>query len=149
MISKCAHCQTSNLPSSRSHPTLLYPLPYSLSSPFHLRLSPTPKIKLTRPPASAVSRLDNLEFVSDIVPRTVPFKAIKDKKPATTTAAANPTATNGESSSIGTASGGQQPLINGANGFGHTRGRSSIDEGDDPNAQYVFSFSAWDGGLLG
>lgn len=91
-----------------------------------------------------MSRLDNLEFLSDIVPKTVPFKAIKERKPA-----AKPTtvalATNGEvgdepqSGEQATLTS-QQPLINGTNGFGtHARGDGFGDEVDDgaadPNAQ--------------
>jgi hypothetical protein len=30
--------------------------------------------------ANAVSRIDNLEFLSDVVPRTIPYKQYKEKK---------------------------------------------------------------------
>ena len=87
--------------------------------------------------ASAVSRLDNLEFLSDIVPRTVPYKAIKEKKP---TAGSS---TNGESSNIEagqTTLDGKKPIINGTNGVGGHARTVSLDAtddgaGDDPNAQ--------------
>jgi DNA polymerase epsilon subunit 4 len=39
-----------------------------------------------------VSRLDNLEFLVDVVPRTVPFKSIKAAKAPTSSGAANTSA---------------------------------------------------------
>jgi DNA polymerase epsilon subunit 4 len=71
------------------------------------------------------------------VPRTVPYKAIKEKKPA-----AGPS-TNGESSNIEagqTTLDGKKPLINGTNGIGGHARTGSLDEtddgaGGDPNAQ--------------
>jgi hypothetical protein len=56
--------------------------------------------------ANAVSHLDNLEFLVDIVPRTVPFKSVKEKTSSKTSATAPGNAPlplphqNGEGSSM-------------------------------------------------
>ncbi|EPE32512.1 Histone-fold containing protein [Glarea lozoyensis ATCC 20868] len=42
--------------------------------------------------ANAVARLDNLEFLVDVVPRTVPFKTIKTSKALTSSGAGNTSA---------------------------------------------------------
>jgi DNA polymerase epsilon subunit 4 len=42
--------------------------------------------------ANAVSRLDNLEFLVDVIPRTVPFKTIKQTKALTSSGAGNTSA---------------------------------------------------------
>ncbi|KAH8808866.1 histone-fold-containing protein [Xylogone sp. PMI_703] len=39
--------------------------------------------------SNAVARHDNLEFLSDVVPRTVPYKQVKDKKPGAGAGAAS------------------------------------------------------------
>lgn len=78
--------------------------------------------------ANAVARLDNLEFLSDIVPRTVPYKQVKEKKVPQA-----PQLANGE----GSMEAGQTTLLNGANGFAH---EAAGEDGEDaaaadPNAQ--------------
>jgi hypothetical protein len=82
-----------------------------------------------------VSRLDNLEFLTDIVPKTVPYKEVKEKKAPSGPAKA----TNGESSMEHgqTTLDGSRPPVNGMNGFGH---EGANDDGDDstiadPNQQ--------------
>ncbi|KAE8447700.1 hypothetical protein EG329_010507 [Mollisiaceae sp. DMI_Dod_QoI] len=85
--------------------------------------------------ANAVARNDNLEFLGDIVPQTVPYKAVKEKK-----VAAGPN-TNGESSVEAgqTTLDGKKPMLNGTNGFGNHPATVVIDDDDgsmeDPNAQ--------------
>jgi DNA polymerase epsilon subunit 4 len=82
-----------------------------------------------------VARQDNLEFLVDIVPRTVPYKQVKEKK-----APQGINATNGESSIENgqTTIDGKKTLINGTNGFGHDAAQGD-DEDDsnvvDPSAQ--------------
>lgn len=83
--------------------------------------------------ANAVAHLDNLEFLVDVVPRTVPYKQVREKKtPATSKT------TNGESSAGPgqTTIDGRAPFVNGSNGFDHSGGADD-DEGaaGDPNAQ--------------
>lgn len=88
--------------------------------------------ELTSSLANAVAHLDNLEFLVDIVPRTVPFKQVREKK-----APSGPRA-NGESSAGPgqTTLDGRTPFVNGSNGLGHG---GLVDDGDDagadPNAQ--------------
>lgn len=84
-----------------------------------------------------MSRLDNLEFLVDIVPRTVPYKQVKEKKaPA---GLAGPSNTNGESSNgeAGqTTLDGKKPTVNGSvNGFGHDGAADDDAAAGDPNAQ--------------
>ncbi|RFU32057.1 hypothetical protein B7463_g4269, partial [Scytalidium lignicola] len=43
--------------------------------------------------SNAVARNDNLEFLSDVVPRTVPYKQVKEKKTGITTSNGDPTST--------------------------------------------------------
>ncbi|KAG4443172.1 hypothetical protein IFR05_001314 [Cadophora sp. M221] len=82
--------------------------------------------------ANAVAHHDNLEFLVDIVPKTMPYKEAKK-------IAAGPSKTNGESS----VEAGQttllrmKPTVNGTNGFGAGAHDTSLDddEADDPNAQ--------------
>jgi len=84
--------------------------------------------------SNAVARLDNLEFLVDVVPRTVPYKQVKEKK-----APAGPSLPNGDG---GMESGqmtldGKDAVVNGTNGIGH---EGIEDEGEDggaadPNAQ--------------
>lgn len=81
-----------------------------------------------------MARLDNLEFLVDIVPRTVPYKQVKEKK-----APAGPLATNGEGSveTGQTTLDGKGTVLNGTNGFGHDGTSESIDGSGsgDPNSQ--------------
>jgi DNA polymerase epsilon subunit 4 len=81
--------------------------------------------------ASAVSHLDNLEFLVDVVPKTVPFKEVKEKK-----APAGISKINGESSVEPgqTTLDGMKPAVNGTNGFDHA-GPSGTGGDEDPNAQ--------------
>lgn len=82
--------------------------------------------------ANAVSRNDNLEFLSDIVPQTVPYKAVKERKVAAGSA------TNGESviEAGQTTLDGKKPMMNGANGSINHPATVVIDDDDDePNAQ--------------
>jgi len=113
--------------------------------PFHFyHLTST----LTIPAASAVARLDSLEFLVDVVPRTVPYKAIKDRKIPKDSSVAGPPSisapTNGESSST-ILEGGQTTLdhrrpqqlqVNGPAPNGHQApeerdGDETEDAGDD------------------
>ncbi|KUJ16149.1 uncharacterized protein LY89DRAFT_734268 [Mollisia scopiformis] len=77
--------------------------------------------------AHAVARNDNLEFLSDVVPQTVPYKAVKEKQ------VAKGAALNGESSIEAgqTTLDGKKPTLNGTNGISGSVG----DDDDDPNAQ--------------
>jgi DNA polymerase epsilon subunit 4 len=83
--------------------------------------------------ANAVAHLDNLEFLVDVVPRTVPYKQVREKK-----APAGSKTTNGESSAGPgqTTIDGRTPFVNGSNGFDHS-GVADDDDGaaGDPNAQ--------------
>jgi len=89
--------------------------------------------------SNAIAHLDNLEFLIDVVPKTVPFKEIKEKKAGPS----NSAMINGDSSiEVGqTTLDGKKGVLNGTNGFGnHGAGPVVIDddEGDgpaDPNAQ--------------
>jgi len=82
--------------------------------------------------SNAVARLDNLEFLVDIVPKTVPYKQVKEKK-----APQGPYLTNGE----GSIESGQTTLdvratvLNGTNGFGHDGIGDDDAVAADPNAQ--------------
>jgi len=85
--------------------------------------------------AQAVSSRDNLEFLSDVIPRTVPFKEAKAKKPPQSAV------TNGEGSIEAgqTTLDGRKSVLNGVNGnsFMH---EGDGDDGDesvtaDPNTQ--------------
>lgn len=81
-----------------------------------------------------MARVDNLEFLSDIVPRTITYKQVKEKK-----APNAPGVSNGE----GSVETGQTTLdvrttvLNGANGFGHGGAGDDTDDAGtaDPNAQ--------------
>jgi DNA polymerase epsilon subunit 4 len=85
---------------------------------------------LWHPTASAVSHLDNLEFLVDVVPKTVPYKEVKEKK-----APAGPKLNGEKSVEAGqTTLDGKKPAINGTNGFGHAEQSGTAGE-DDPNAQ--------------
>ncbi|KAF4632152.1 hypothetical protein G7Y89_g5976 [Cudoniella acicularis] len=95
--------------------------------------------------SNAVARLDNLEFLSDIVPRTIPYKEVKAKKAPLAGGPAK--AHNGEASHSNveagqtTLDGKQMPVLNGGpsgtNGSAHGRGQGSIDDESiaDPNMQ--------------
>ncbi|TVY85811.1 hypothetical protein LAWI1_G006675 [Lachnellula willkommii] len=105
-------------------------------SPPGILLPPSSPSNTTPLSAKAVAQLDNLQFLEDVVPRTVPFKEIKAKK----TSAAGPShshaVANGEGS--GNVESGQTTLdskqfavANGTNGDAE-----SLDDGDnDPNTQ--------------
>ena len=98
-------------------------------------------------PAGAVTRHDNLEFLSDIIPKTVPYSEIKSRKaPGGTTTTT--TATNGASTTANGMEAGQTTLDtgrrasvlngDGLNGNGVGDGSAEQEgEGDDedPNAQ--------------
>lgn len=83
--------------------------------------------------ANAVARLDNLEFLVDIVPRTIPYKQVKEKK-----APVGPIL-NGE----GSMETGQTTLnvkgaaTNGTNEYGHDGNGDDADDlgANDPSAQ--------------
>lgn len=104
-------------------------------SPPRILLPPSSTSNTPPLPAKAVAQLENLQFLEDVVPRTVPFKEIKAKK----TSAAGPSHSlaNGEGSS-GNVEPGQTTLdskqfsvANGTNGDAE-----SVDDGDnDPNTQ--------------
>jgi len=88
--------------------------------------------------ASAVSHLDNLEFLVDIVPKTVQYKDVKREKKTQ----AGPSKVNGESSAeVGqTTLDGLRPTLNGTNGMSMDDGPrettpKTIADSDDPNAQ--------------
>ncbi|KAK0119782.1 hypothetical protein ONS95_011215 [Cadophora gregata] len=80
--------------------------------------------------ANAVAHHDNLEFLVDIVPKTIPYKEAKK-------IASGPSKTNGESSvEVGqTTLDILKPTANGTNGFGAHDTSLDDDEADDPNAQ--------------
>lgn len=86
--------------------------------------------------ASAVSRLDNLEFLVDIVPRTVPYKQVKEKK-----APQGVTLPNGEGGmETGQTTLDVRPSVlngsTGTNGLGGHDGAGDHDtEAADPNVQ--------------
>jgi len=84
--------------------------------------------------SNAVAHLDNLEFLVDVVPRTVPFKQVREKK-----APSNSKAADGESSAVPgqTTLDGRTLLVNGANGAQHGGIVDDVDDGSaaDPNAQ--------------
>lgn len=89
---------------------------------------------LTPALANAVAHQDNLEFLVDVVPRTVPFKQVKEKKAPTSSKVAN------IESSIGpgqTTLDGRTLLVNGTNGAPHAGIVDDADNGStaDPNAQ--------------
>jgi len=70
--------------------------------------------------SNAIARLDNLEFLVDVVPRTVPYKQVKEKKPPTA-AGTNPHNSNNTNTSTTTtvtngepASGPVQTTLDGA-----------------------------------
>ncbi|RDL39938.1 Uncharacterized protein BP5553_04278 [Venustampulla echinocandica] len=95
--------------------------------------------------SNAVARLDNLEFLVDVVPRTVPYKQVREKKTPTAavggTSHGHPTV-NSENSNV---EAGQMtldvtlPIMNGsANGFPSHGGAGSADRESsvaDPNMQ--------------
>jgi len=83
--------------------------------------------------ASAVARLDNLEFLSDIVPRTVTYKQVKERK------ARGEVSANGEVEAGQTTLDGRKATTNGTNGL-RMDGASDLPADDDagpsdPNAQ--------------
>ncbi|KAH7355016.1 histone-fold-containing protein [Rhexocercosporidium sp. MPI-PUGE-AT-0058] len=80
--------------------------------------------------ANAVAHHDNLEFLVDTVPKTMPYKEAKKL-------AAGPSKTNGESSVEAgqTTLVGMKPTVNGTNGFVAQETSLDDDEADDPNAQ--------------
>jgi len=82
--------------------------------------------------ANAVAHQDNLEFLVDIVPRTVPYKQVKEKKAPS----GPPAILNGEGSTESgqTTLDGKAQHMNGTNGFGHERAPDEADAAD-PNAQ--------------
>jgi len=81
--------------------------------------------------SNAVARLDNLEFLVDIVPRTVPYKQAKEKK-----APQGPNLTNGEGSTeTGQTTIDVRGSLNGTNGFGHDGAGDDDASAGDPNAQ--------------
>jgi len=84
--------------------------------------------------STAVGHLDNLEFLVDVVPKTVPFKEVKERKNPT-----NSGKTNGESlvEAGQTTLDGMKPTVHGTNGFGHAgpSGTNGDSEDQDPNAQ--------------
>jgi len=83
--------------------------------------------------ANAVARLDNLEFLSDIVPRTVTYKQVKERK------ARGEASADGEVESGQTTLDGRKATTNNRNGPGMD-GASGLPTDDDagpsdPNAQ--------------
>lgn len=93
-----------------------------------------------------MARHDNLEFLSDIIPKTVPYSEVKSRKAPGVTATT--TATNGTSSAATGMETGQTTLdagrrasvLNGdgpnGNGVGNgTEGQEGEGDDEDPNAQ--------------
>ena len=80
-----------------------------------------------------MARQDNLEFLSDIIPKTIPYSEVKKRKAP---AGANPS--NGEAIEAGqtTLDGGRAAVLNGTgtNGFGHDVANDDADPAD-PNVQ--------------
>jgi len=89
--------------------------------------------------SNAVARQDNLEFLSDIVPRTVSYKQVKEKK-------ARDGNTNGENKEGGqTTLDSKKPVVNGTNGLGHDSATDDMDEvagPSDPNTQLEMELRA-------
>lgn len=54
------------------------------------------RVKLTNVEAGAVSKYDNLDFLSDVCPQTITFKDYKQRKTATGSGAEDPALTNGQ-----------------------------------------------------
>ncbi|KAF2497023.1 hypothetical protein BU16DRAFT_526075 [Lophium mytilinum] len=90
--------------------------------------------------ASAVARVDNLDFLADVVPKTMPYKKFKEQKAAKAAAEeAEASVLNGESSAAGSS----KTPVNGTNGTtgsgsdtrnGHEKG---VDEDGDSDVMEV------------
>lgn len=96
--------------------------------------------------ANAVARQDNLEFLEDVVPKTVPYKAIKNASKNSAGAgkaggdeAARPVTANGASKSTTTTVVQESPsIVNGDAAFAvrpPTRERIVVEEQQDPSEQ--------------
>ncbi|KAF2816446.1 uncharacterized protein BDZ99DRAFT_458318 [Mytilinidion resinicola] len=79
--------------------------------------------------ASAVARVDNLDFLADVVPKTMPYKKFKEQKAAKAAAEeAEASMLNGESSAAGS-----KTPVNGTNGTADSSSdaRNGHEKGDD------------------
>lgn len=81
-----------------------------------------------------MSRHDNLEFLSDLIPKTVPFSTIKANAKSSTKKTTSALAANGDGVAAGHAhpqGGEQQSILNGVNGFAVRPGsKSGVDVGE-------------------
>jgi len=128
---KCSSNTSPNKPTTSSNPSESHAATFNTEISVGA-LTPIPFPTSHIIPASAVSRNDNLEFLADIVPKTVPYKEVKEKKPPAARA------TNGESSmehgqtTLEGSRPAPPPLLNGSgsgmNGIGH---EGASDDGDD------------------
>ncbi|CAM1511206.1 Fc.00g087190.m01.CDS01 [Cosmosporella sp. VM-42] len=93
----------------------------------HPRPHPTPFLNQTllTPPANAVSHQDNLEFLEDVVPKTVPFKKIKAAARATQARLRGENPPDEKTAAAPVANGTSKSIVN-----GDLRARD-----DDPNEQ--------------
>ncbi|KAF0322206.1 histone-like transcription factor and archaeal histone [Colletotrichum asianum] len=84
------------------------------------------KLKPASPEANAVNHHDNLEFLEDVIPKTIPYKKIKDQ---TAISRANPRKADSEPKK-------RQSTTNGVNGTaaGPAAAAAAMQD-DDPNAQ--------------
>lgn len=97
--------------------------------------------------ANAVARQDNLEFLEDVVPKTVPYKAIKSASKNTNPRPANNSKAGDEAARPITANGAANPntsvhespsIVNGDSSFAvrpPTRDRIAVEEQQDPSEQ--------------
>lgn len=84
------------------------------------------KLKPASPEANAVNHHDNLEFLEDVIPKTIPYKKIKDQAAISR---ANPRKADSEPKK-------RQSTTNGVNGTaaGPAAAAAAMQD-DDPNAQ--------------
>lgn len=82
---------------------------------------------LTQMPATAISRVDNLEFLSDVVPRTKTYRQIKEDKAREDEAAASRTISAGTRRANGDS--GSKPIDQ------MIQKQNHVSNGHDPNSQ--------------
>ncbi|EQB59392.1 histone-like transcription factor and archaeal histone [Colletotrichum gloeosporioides Cg-14] len=83
------------------------------------------KLKPAAPEANAVNHHDNLEFLEDVIPKTIPYKKIKDQAAISR---ANPRKADSEPKK-------RQSTTNGVNGTAAGPAAAAAIQDDDPNAQ--------------
>lgn len=87
-------------------------------------------VDLTSSTANAVARIDNLEFLSDVIPRTVPYKQLKEGSKKARDGARNDSVERGQ-----TTIDGNRRDANGANG--ESAANDDYDEEEEANAQLL------------